>query len=399
MSVKSKLLAIAVLMSATVSGCAQRDVNFSQHPGFASHFAAQPRGTTLPSSAERALLERHRPRLMLPHGHPGPIDFYGDYIAQGSLHDGAGRLVSSDVSRELLNRYKIDPRAVFSHRPDVVRDRLPARAFARIDRADVTFPGPAGPVTHAFTFLTYNFVFRYSGLPDWFAPWQMWVARRLGSLEDWHQLDHFTSATLALDETMTPAVLIVQQHNLRRAFILGEWVSLPADGRPVLDVALRSNELYPFSPGGRPYRVVPHLSADNVGWYLTGGERPRLAGLDATEGWDDEAIYALDYLPHDDAFYAFEGFLGERRFAPGRDGPPGADFNVWPSAKPWPVQLMGQYWHDGDAGDLAKFRAAFARAGDASGDVYRHMAEIQGADFYRMWRCIRSGRRDCGVRS
>ena len=393
-----KPLAIVLLILTLATGCTQRDVNFSQHPGFAGYFAAHPRGTNLPSPAERALLERHRPRLMLPQDHPGPIDFYGDYIAQGILHDGQGRLVSGSATRELLNRHKGDPHAVFAHRSNPARGQPPARVFARIDRADVTFPGPAGPVIHALTFLTYNFVFRYSGLPDWFAPWQMWVARRLGSLEDWHQLDHYTAATLALDETMAPVALILQQHNLRRTFILGEWVALPVDGRPVLDVAVRSNELYPFSPGGRPYRVVPHLAPDNIGWYLTGGERPRLAGLDAAEGWDNEATYELDYLPHDDAFYAFQGFLGERRGAPGRDGPPGADFSVWPSAKPWPVQLTGQYWHDGDTGDLDRFRQAFARSGDARGDVFRHMADLEGAEFYRMWRCIRSGRTDCGVR-
>jgi hypothetical protein len=335
---------------------------------------------------------------MLPQDHPGLVDFYGDYIAQGTLHDGQGNLVSSSVTREMLNHHKGDPRAVFAHRPNPAGAQLRPRVLARVDRADVIFPGLTGPVLHAFTFLTYNFVFRHSGLPDWFAPWQMWVARRLGSLEDWHQLDHYTSATLALDEAMVPAALIVQQHNLRRTFILGEWVTLPADGRIVLDVAVRSNELYPFSPGGRPYRVVPHLDSENIAWYLTGGERPRLAGLDATEGWDNEAAYELDYLPHDDAFYAFQGFLGERRGIPGRDGPPGADFNVWPSAKPWSVQLMGQYWHDGDMGDLERFRQAFARAGAARGDVFRHLADLQGAEFYRMWRCIRAGRTDCGIR-
>ncbi|MBM3570904.1 MAG: hypothetical protein FJX52_00885 [Alphaproteobacteria bacterium] len=382
-----------------LAACSQSDTNFSQHSGFARFFVENPRSAVLPSEAERALLHKHRPRFMLPQGHAGLIDFYADYIAQGTLFDGSGRQVSDRVTRDLLNQHKADPRAVFVHRSEPGRTSAGAKVLARIDRANVVFPTASGPVSHRLTFLSYNAVFRHSGLPDWFAPWQMWVARQLGSLEDWHQLDHYTAATLVLDDDLAPIALILQQHNHRRSFILGEWVTLPADGRPVLDIAVRSNELYPFSPGGRPYRVVPHLGLENIEWYLVGGNRPRWAGLDATEGWDDEAPYTLDFLSADDAFYAFQGFLGERRHLPGRDGPPGADFNLWPSAKPWSIQLLGHYWHDGDMDDLAKLRTAFQRAGTDRGEAFRHLAEIQAPAFYRMWRCIKADRTDCGVRA
>ena len=57
--------------------------NFSQYPGFAAWYAANPPEDAPPDAAERALLERYRPRVFLPAGHVGPIDFYRDYVAEG----------------------------------------------------------------------------------------------------------------------------------------------------------------------------------------------------------------------------------------------------------------------------------------------------------------------------
>ena len=72
-------LVLAALL--VLAACSEEGSNFSQHPGFAEWYAAHPPGQALPSAAERTLLERYRPRVFLPAGHPGPIDFYRDYIA------------------------------------------------------------------------------------------------------------------------------------------------------------------------------------------------------------------------------------------------------------------------------------------------------------------------------
>ena len=53
------LVLAAVLV---LAACSDEAGNFSQHPGFAEWYAAHPPGLALPSAAERALLERYRPR-------------------------------------------------------------------------------------------------------------------------------------------------------------------------------------------------------------------------------------------------------------------------------------------------------------------------------------------------
>ena len=115
-----------------LAACEQRPTNFSQYPGFRAYFAANPPSTTPPSAAERALLHKYRPRLWIAAGQEGPIDFYGDYIAHGTLTDGNGKVVSRSVTRAVLNQYKSAPRAVFVHR----QGKAPPTpvAYGRIDR-------------------------------------------------------------------------------------------------------------------------------------------------------------------------------------------------------------------------------------------------------------------------
>ena len=86
--------------------------NFSQYTGFADYFAANPRSDAGPGAVGKALLARHRPRFFLPEEHAGLISFYDDYIAQGTLVDGKGELVSENVTPEILNRHRNDPAAV-----------------------------------------------------------------------------------------------------------------------------------------------------------------------------------------------------------------------------------------------------------------------------------------------
>jgi len=107
------LLAGAVAENAI--GIASADTNFSQYPGFAEYFAAHPPAGAV-SRADRALARRHAPRFHLPSGHEGPIDFYRDYIAHGTLSTGNGVPIE-DPTQEALNRHREDPGAVFVHVP------------------------------------------------------------------------------------------------------------------------------------------------------------------------------------------------------------------------------------------------------------------------------------------
>ena len=320
--------------------------NFSQMTGFAEHFAAFPPSAELPDERTQQLLERHRPRFHLPAGHAGLISFYDDYIAQGVLRAAGGTVISEAVTPELLNRHKHDPLVGFEHRA-LPSKRSSAVVFGRLDRDSVHFT-PAGP--QEFTFLTYHAVFRESGLAAGTDGWQTLLTSLVGDIDDWHQLDHYTAVTLILDDRETPVALLLQQHNNQRTYLLGEGYVLPADGRPAVDVAIRSNELYPHQPGRQRHKVVRFPGPEEMKYLLGLTGRPLMTADDITDP-QREAAYELRFLPPIDAFYTFKGYLGERRLMPGRDGPPGADYNTLPFLKPWGRQMLVGYWRPGNRGD------------------------------------------------
>ncbi len=336
-----------------LSGCGEPERSFSQYPGFAQYFQAHPRSSVPPDQAARALLERFRPQIFLPPSHAGLIDFYSDYIAQGELRDGNGTLISAHVTRDELNRHKNEPETRFGH----LADRQQAQhavVYGRLDRAQMTIAG----ATRLFTLLTYHAVFRTSGLPAALNGWRAWAFSLVGDLKDWHQLDHYTAATVMLDESLTPIGLMLQQHNYQRTYALGESVARPRDGRIEIDAAERSNELYPHVDGRTRRRAVRWVTPESMRYLMGFGPAPMLSVDDITDGVT-EASYQLQFLPQDDAFYSFQGYLGERRRLPGRDGAPGADYNTLPAWKPYAIQLFIGYFREGDHGDKARFEASF----------------------------------------
>jgi len=116
--------------------------------------------------------------------------------------------------------------------------------------------------------------------------------------------------------------------------------------------------------------------------YLLGfGARPTMAADDVTDG-QNEAAYTLGFLPPDAAFYTFQGFLGERRRLPGRDGPPGADYNISPTLKPWGIQVLVGFFREGDREELGRFEATYARTGNPL-DFVRVQAPVFGAALHR----------------
>jgi hypothetical protein len=343
---------------------------------------------TTPDAAERALLARYRPRLMFPEDHPGPIDFYRDYVAAGELFDGNGTLVSRAVTRDMINAYKSDPYAVFRHSPENLNTSTPV-IYGRIDRDTVEFEVDGQISQVPFIFLTYHAVFRHSGLPSGLAAWKALLVGLVGDLHDWHQLDHYTAVTLVLDEWRTPVAVMLQQHNYQHTYLIGEGVDLPADGRLLVDVAIRSNELYPHVPGRQVRRAVRFATPDGMAYLLRFGDQPVLAADDVTHSVR-EADYLLGYLPPNDAFYVFQGFLGERRLLSGRSGPPGAAYNTLPALKPLGLQMLAGYWRAANAGDWKRYRKA-AEAG--RGEV--GFAKAQSPVFHANWQCLRRKPRGC----
>ena len=355
------LVAVALVLLA--AGCSDGDGNFSQFPRLRRMVRGQPPTTSLPTADETALLERYRPKIFLPDGHEGPIDFYRDYVANGVLVDGDGEMLSSTVDQALLNAEKVDPKVVFTHQPST--DPVTSTIYGRIASEVVDWPGCDAPMP--LTFLTYHLVFRTSGLPAGVPGWQAASLALIGDLDDWHQLDHYTALTLTLapkeQGEQRPIAATFQQHNYQRTYLLGEAagpgrLTMPADGRLSVDVAIRSNELYPHEPERMSRRAVSFLDTKSAAYMVTDGPAPWLAADDVT----DPAVEidpALIYLPPADAFYTFKGWLGERRRLPGRDGPPGADYNTLPPMKPLLHQMALSWWHEGDRDWLGHFEALF----------------------------------------
>ena len=117
-----------------VSSAADR--NFSQYPGFAEYFAANPPAEAA-GPADQALARRHAPRFHLPAGHEGPIDFYRDYIAHGYLVTGDGGRIDGPAPAD-LNRYRDDVRAEFTHVPGAAKPR--PVVYAAVERTRLWAP-------------------------------------------------------------------------------------------------------------------------------------------------------------------------------------------------------------------------------------------------------------------
>lgn len=370
------------------SGCELNRTSFSQYPGFEEYFRKNPPSHKLSSTDDQELLRRYRPRFILAKGQKMPINFYQDYIANGILTDGSGRDISRQVNQELLNKYRDDPDAVFTHIP--AGSTHPPVVYGRISRARVRVTMEDETIDHLFTFLGYHLVFESSGLSAGIPRWAEWLLGLFFDLSDWHQLDHYTAAFIVLDGdgsgSTAPVALMLQQHDNLRTYLIGEGITLPDDGRLLIDAAIRSNELYPHTPGRTHHRAVYMPDPDSMYFLMTGAGKPLLGGYDVTDNSVDLA-YELQFLPPDDAFYTFRGFLGERRWLKGRDAPPGAEYNTLPELKPLDMQLFFGYWRENHTGDIGRLQETIMRRGD-----FREFARLQGIEFFRSLRRIASGR-------
>ena len=376
---------VGLVLAWVWAGAVAADRNFSQYPGFAEYFAEHPPAGAADQGGQ-ALARRHAPRFHLPAGHEGPIDFYRDYVAHGYLIAGSGARIEGPTPVE-LNRHRDDPLAEFVHVPG--RGAPRPVVYASVERTDLWAPREADRAAEEFIVATYHLVFRVSGLPAGLPAAAKASLGLLANLDDWHQLDHYTAAFVVLDAGERPVALTLQQHNYLRTYLVGEAVEPGRDGRFDIDVAIRSNELYPHVPARRSRRAVRFLGPDEAAFMMGYGARPTMSADDITDP-ARTVDYELAFLPGSDAFYTFQGYLGERRLLPGRDGPPGARYNTLPQLKPLPAQILGGYWRELNEGDWARYRRSREHGSDPAG-----FARTQGPVFHCNLACLRRSKSDC----
>lgn len=369
---------LAILVPLALFGCGEgNDGTFAQHPGFARHFAEYPRATEPANATDQVLLQRYRPRLFVGADAEGPISFYRDYIAAGTLTTGAGRRIE-DVDQAALNRYRNDPGAVFVHSARHAAPVPTPTVFARAER----FARPG------FLVLTYHFTFRQSGLLAGLPWWKEWPLTALFDGDDWHQLDHYTAVRVVLYDQV-PIMIWMQQHNFMRTYVIGDGVVLPSDDRIMISAAERSNELYPHEPGRVRHRAISFPETEQFEFLLAGGDPPLMAGHDITDP-AREVDYDLAFPSPDDAFYSFQGWLGEKRFHWSRSGPPGADYNAMPFMKGTLREVAAGYWRPDNAEDLVRLRSTM----DSEGNVaFEHWLALNSARLFTAAPCLARGER------
>ena len=391
MHLNRTLLILILLIPLTISNCAGDYHTFADYPGFKEYYQARCDTPPLPpAEKDLELLEKYRPRFLLPPGGSYPIDFYRDYVPYTIMRSWPDKkVIALNVNRGLLQKHRAD-RSVYldfdtgKYRSDGVDlrwkkgslspgpERTPV-VYGRVYRERVSFPdGKGGIEDYDFTFLKYNLLFATSGLPAEVSAWSR-LLLSLGGFdrEDWHVLDNFVAAHVVLDEAEAPIAIILAQHNHHRAFMIGKDIPNPPDGRAAFDVALRSNEIYPASdsPDAVNHRVIRwSLYLD----YLLSGENgPALKGADVTWGKNaggGEFDYDLKIISPCDPLYTSEMLLGQPRpflgMHLGRDGPPGSDYYNTPKLLPMGNMLKFTYLKDGDPEDIALVRKAIDRKND-----------------------------------
>lgn len=338
---------LIVFCSLTLYSCGGGQ-NFSEFPGFKEYFTTYVPSDQLPTIAEMELLKDFKPKIFKSINQPEPVDFYKDYISHGTLSIN-GKKLSDTVSPELLNEHRDNPKARFTYTGNY---KSPGTTviYGRVDRDQVTHKG----TDYVFTFLTYNLMFPVSGVLQGLGKLQALGLGISGNLNDWHQLDHYVGVTIALLDNK-PVAMTLQQHNYHTSYLL-----TPDTKQVSVDIAIRSNELYPHTEGETRHPAVSFLSTGNIEFMVTGKNKPMMAGYDITNG-ESEVSYQLKFLPQTDAFYQFKGSLGKSRLLPGRSGPPGADYATLPGLMPRAVRLVTGFRANDVELEIDLFDALFDR--------------------------------------
>jgi hypothetical protein len=413
MHIKHTLSILFLLISVVISGCAGNYHTFADYPGFKEYY--QDRCETPPpptSEKDRELLEKFRPRFILPPGGSYPIDFYRDYLPYTVMRSWPEKkVIAVDVNRGLLLKHRVNRGAYLDfdtrqYRSDGMdfrwgegslspaAERVPV-VYGRVYRERVSFPDREGKAEdHDLTFLKYNVLFATSGLPEELSAWSSFLLSLGGfDREDWHALDNFVAAHVVLDENEGLIGVILAQHNHHRTYLIGRDIPNPVDGSLAFDVALRSNEIYPASESTEPVRHRVIRWSLYLDYLLSGENGPTLKGTDVTMGKNaggGEFDYDLKIISPCDPLYTSEMLLGPPRpflgIYLGRDGPPGSDYYNTPKLLPMGNMLKFAYLHDGDPEDIAIVREAIDRKNDKV-DIERIM-EHGGRRFLEDWKSL-----------
>ncbi len=315
-----------IILSMALFSCRDGQ-RFSEYPGFIEHFENYSPSDIKPDASEIALLTKYKPRVFKAIGQPGPIDFYKEYVSQGQLF-ADNKKIEGPATQPLLNQHRENPNALFQYHGDYRQQGTPL-VYARIDYENTQYKG----MQYDFTFLTYNLVFPVSGILQGLGKIQTAGLAIAGNLNDWHQLDHYVNVSVALINEQAVAMTL-QQHNYQTTYKLD-----PQAPDISVDIAMRSNELYPHSENRVQHPAVSFLTQDNLEFVMSRNSKPMMAGFDITHG-EQELSYELEFLPQTDAFYQFKGSLGKNRLLPGRSGPPGADYATLPGLMPRHIRLV-----------------------------------------------------------
>lgn len=405
------IIILIIFFGALISGCDRSYHTFADHPGFKAYYRERCVKPPQPlSDAERDLLERFRPRLILPPGGSYPIDFYRDYIPYTVMKSWPGKkVIATDVTRGLLQKHRLDRGAYLYFDTDRYKadgmdvrwkktssppgpERTPV-VYGRVYREQVPFPDNQGGIEeYKLTFLKYNVIFATSGLP---AELSFWSRFLLGvtrfDKEDWHVLDNFVAVHIVLDDQDTLVAAVLAQHNHHRTYLIEKDIAKPPDGRLAFDIALSSNEIYPASDNTGPVRHRVIGWSLYLDFLLSGENEPLLRGTDVT--WGGKAgggqfDYDLKTISPCDPLYTSEMLLGQPRpflgISVGRDGPPGNDYYDLPELLPMGNMLKFAYLKDDDPEDIALVRETIDRK---TGSVdFEKIIEHGGRRFLEDWK-------------
>ena len=411
MNSNRKLLIVVALLMLAISNCAGNYHTFADHPGFMEYYKDRCRTQPLPmTQKDLELLEKFRPRFILPPGGSFPIDFYRDYLPYTVMRSWPDKkVIALVVNRGLLLKHRVTRSAYLDFNTSRYRsdgmdirwrdgspppgpERVPV-VYGRVYRESVSFTDSQGEEEiHDLTFLKYNVLFATSGLPAELSAWSRFLLNLGGfDREDWHALDNFVAAHIVLDERDAPIAVVLAQHNHHRSYLIGRDIPMAADGRLAFDVALRSNEIYPASDSKEPVRHRVIRWSLYLDYLLSGESGPNFKGSDVTMGRNNggkEFDYDLLTLSPCDPLYTSEMLLGPPRpflgIYLGRDGPPGSDYYNVPELLPMGNLLKFAYLKDGDPEDIALVREAIDRKNDKV-DIERIM-EHGGRRFLKNWK-------------
>ncbi len=174
-----------------------------------------------------------------------------------------------------------------------------------------------------------------------------------GGKERWHRLDVHTAVILGFDHQQRLRLLTLAQHNHQQTYLPGR--DFPADQRPLLAAAVRSNELY-LDKGEETaveHRVVPFFG--KAAYLIDPKQKPWLWGIDVAYGRNaggEEVPFYPVFLEPKHPLADFGGLLAPPRrvfgMYIGRDGPPGYNYYAPPSFLSLPDFAAMGFWQAGN---------------------------------------------------